>query len=155
MHYTTQIMKQRRCTAPRTYALAANTLLRLSPMYSNALILTPLLTVSPKTLLKTSLSSNTPKQLTRMLLHGLEQWEAMETISTSPKPLFHGSLVTAEIALIQAFHNQSAIEWDHLLRGRLSKHWEHASNGRHSINNLGKNSDYPSVDLLYVSLEAS
>jgi hypothetical protein len=84
--------------------------------------------VSEKSLLETSLSSNTPKQLTRMLLHGLEQWEAMETISTSPKLLFRGCLAPAEIALIQAFHNQSAIGWDHLLRGMLSKHWEHTYN---------------------------
>jgi hypothetical protein len=79
---------------------------------------------SAKSLLETSLLSNTPKQLTKMLLHGLEQWESMENTSTSPTPSFCETVVPTEVALIQAFQSQSSIGWDYLLRGRLSKHWE-------------------------------
>jgi hypothetical protein len=59
-----------------------------------------------------------------MLLHGLDQWENMENTSTSPTPFLRGTVIPTEVALLQAFQSQSSIGWDHLLRGRLSKHWE-------------------------------
>jgi len=93
-----------------------------------------------------------------MLLHGLDQWENMENTSTSPTPFLRGPVIPTEVALLQAFQSQSSIGWDHLLRGRLSKHWEQVYTlintlRRYPSDNLGNNSDCTYMDLLYIPLE--
>jgi hypothetical protein len=57
-----------------------------------------------------------------MLLHGLQQWESLEESVKKPTPLFRGSVVPLDTALVQVFHSQSTICLDQLLRGRLSLH---------------------------------
>ncbi len=113
---------------------------------------------SAKSLLETSVLSNTPNLLTKMLLHGLDQWENMENTTTSPTPFLRGTVIPTEVALLQAFQSQSSIGWDHLLRGRLSKHWEQVYTlintlRRYPSDNLGNNSDCTYMDLLYIPLE--
>jgi hypothetical protein len=79
-----------------------------------------------KSILEKSLLANTPKALVTILLHGIQQWEMLEDSANTPTPLYRGSVVPSDIALVQAFHSQSTIGWDQLLRGRLSIHWSRA-----------------------------
>jgi hypothetical protein len=89
-----------------------------------------------KTLLESSLLANTPAKLVQMLLHGLQQWELIQCgrISTV-SPLFRGSVSPVDTLLIQAFHNQTSIDWGQLLRGRISLGWgkayQYIVSGRH------------------------
>jgi ribonuclease HI len=77
--------------------------------------------------LKTTLTScKTPQKLLAMILHGIEEWESIESANDKPVPLYRGSVLPEDILLIQAFQEQTAIGWDQLLRGRISLKWNSA-----------------------------
>jgi hypothetical protein len=75
--------------------------------------------------LETSLSNNTPIKIVQSLLHGLSQREAYQCGDiTSLTSLFCSFVSPVDTLLTQAFHSQTSIRWDQLLRGRLSKSWD-------------------------------
>jgi hypothetical protein len=65
--------------------------------------------------------------------HGIMEWERQGQDSQNMRAPTIGSVLPLDIALTQAFRDQSKyIGWDHFLRGRISPHWSKAfaiSNG--------------------------
>jgi hypothetical protein len=71
------------------------------------------------------ISGKTPEKLIDALLHGLQSWTG-RLAGDNICPLYRGTVLPDDIALVQAFHEQTAIGWDHLLRGRISQKWSNA-----------------------------
>ncbi len=76
--------------------------------------------------LKDALMCNkTPEKLAAALLHGMTSWTELPE-GENIVPLYRGTVLPDEVTLVQAFLEQMAIGWDHLLRGRISLKWSAA-----------------------------
>ncbi len=61
-----------------------------------------------------------------MILHDIEEWEAMEDVNANPILLYIGFVLPEDILLIQDFQEQTKILWAQMLRGRISRMWNSA-----------------------------
>jgi hypothetical protein len=67
----------------------------------------------------------TPDKLLINLMHGISSWERLQS-GGKPSSLYRGSVVPEDVAVVQAFSDQTDIGWGQLLRGRISKRWAEA-----------------------------
>jgi hypothetical protein len=68
---------------------------------------------------------NTPEEVIAAITHGMEMWERSQTHPQLPvHALTAGSLCGPKVLLTAAFTDQfHSIGWQHILMGRLSRHW--------------------------------
>jgi hypothetical protein len=66
----------------------------------------------------------TPHLISTAIIQGITSWTDMELgLIDSLRCPFSHSVVPSHMLLTQAYHDQTQIGWDQLLRGRISKLW--------------------------------
>jgi hypothetical protein len=67
--------------------------------------------------------AKTPDKLSSSIFHGINSSVREDD---PPTPLYRGSVLPGDVALVQAFLDQTLLGWDQLLRGRISRKWSAA-----------------------------